>query len=111
MIDFASVQWARKMNADLESLLARPGDDLQKIAHLLEKLAPLKEADQWPTEAQMTVLLQNLHTKELVLLEGVRGGNLMVEFRGGGYEYERFLLREDGRMPNHKYEAKKAAKG
>jgi hypothetical protein len=33
---------------------------------------------------------------------------VFVEFAGGGYEYERFLLREDGKVPNNRYETKKA---
>lgn len=108
MIDFASVQWARRVGGELEPLLARSGDELQKIGCLMSALGKLKAADITPTAAQMTVLLQNLHTKNLEALEARRGGNLMVHFTGGGYEYERFLLRADGRVPNHKYESQKA---
>lgn len=106
-IDFASVQWARKRSTELEALLALPADEMGKLANFLEKLAALKAADVTPTPAQMTVLLQNLHTKNLTSLEGVRGG-MIVEFSGGGFVYERYLLKNDGRIPNYKYESKKA---
>lgn len=106
-IDFASVQWARRLSANLEPILALSVEDLQKVSGLLEKLAQLKAAEVTPTPAQMTVILQYLHTKNLDALEAAKGG-LMVQFSGGGFEYERFLLREDGRMPNYKYESKRA---
>jgi len=109
MIDFASVQWAKKIQTSLDPLLDQSEEDYHKLAKLFEELAKLKATDLTPTEAQITVLLQNLHTKTLESLEAVRGGNIMVHFSGGGYEYERFLLRDDGRMPNHKYEAKRAS--
>jgi hypothetical protein len=51
--------------------------------------------------------MQSLHTRDLVKLEPTKGG-VLVEFTGGGFEYERFLLRPDGKVPNHKYESKKA---
>ncbi len=108
MIDFASVQWARRVSGEIEALSVRSAEELQKIGRLLTELSKLKAADATPTAAQMTVLLQNLHTKNLESLEAIRGGNLMVHFTGGGYEYERFLLRADGRVPNHKYESQKA---
>ena len=106
-IDFATVQWARRRGTELEPLLALAGDDLRKLASLLEKLAQLKAVDVTPTNAQLTVLLQNLHTKNLDSLAATKGG-LQVQFSGGGYEYECFLLRDDGRVPNHKYESKRA---
>ena len=107
-IDFASVQWARKRAKDMENLLSLSMEDLGKISSLLDKLAQLKAADRQPTEAQMTILLQYLHTKNLDSLEAAKGG-LSVQFSGGGFEYECFLLREDGRMPNHKYQSKRAS--
>jgi hypothetical protein len=106
-IDFATVQWARRRGTELEPLLALPHDELHKLAVFLEKLACLKAADVTPTSAQMTVLLQYLHAKNLDVLEATKGG-LQVQFSGGGYEYECFLLRDDGRIPNHKYESKRA---
>jgi hypothetical protein len=33
---------------------------------------------------------------------------MMVEFSGSGFVYERYLLKNDGRIPNYKYESKKA---
>ena len=106
MIDFPSVQWARRLQPTLAPFLEKPETDLRKLSQLFNALASLKAADVTPTEAQLTVLLQYLHTKDLNSLEAVKGG-LMVQFCGGGYEYECFLLRDDGRMPNHKYQAKK----
>ena len=105
-VDFATVQWARKGTAALEPMLALSAEELTKLAGLLEQLAALKAAGATPTTAQLTVLLQNLHTKTLDSLEVVKGG-LQVQFSGGGVDYERFLLREDGRMPNNKYQSKR----
>jgi hypothetical protein len=53
------------------------------------------------------VILQNLYSKDLVRLEPHKGG-IYVEFSGGGFEYERFLVRADGKVPNNRYEAKKS---
>lgn len=108
MLDYESVRWGRKAQNELGPLLERPATDLHKLATLLQELAALKAEDVTPTEAQMTVLLQYLHVRNLDSLKASKGG-LMVELSGGGYEYERFLLREDGRMPNHKYESRKAS--
>ena len=107
-IDFAAVQWARRRSTDLEPILALSAPDLQKIADFLEQLAALKTTEVTPTPAQMTVLLQYLHTKNLESLEAAKGG-LTVRFSGAGFEYECFLLRADGRMPNNKYQSKRAA--
>lgn len=104
--DFASVQWAQKIANTLQPLNDLSSEDLKKLGQLLTELAHLRAEGAVPTPAQMTVILQNLHTKNLNLLEAVKGG-LMVHFSGGGFEFERFLLREDGRIPNHKYESKK----
>jgi hypothetical protein len=49
-----------------------------------------------------------LHTKNLVKLEIHKGG-VFVEFTGGGFAYERFLIRADGKVPNNRYESKKDA--
>ena len=105
-VDFATVQWARKRTADLEPLINLSATDIAKLAGFLEKLAALKEAGTEPTTAQLTVLLQNLGTKSLDSLEAVKGG-LSVCFSGGGFEMESFLLRPDGRIPNHKYQSTK----
>lgn len=106
-IDFATVQWARRRSAELEPLLALSAEEMERLGQLILALAPIKAAGGNPTDQQLTILLQHLHSKRLDSLEGVRGG-LQVQFSGGGYEYERFLLRDDGRIPNHKYESKKA---
>ncbi len=105
-INFASVQWAKKITTTLQPLNDLSSDDLKKLGQLLTELAHLRAEGTIPTTAQMTVILQNLHTKNLDLLEAVKGG-LMVHFSGGGFVFERFLLREDGRIPNHKYESQK----
>ncbi len=57
------------------------------------------------SDQQMTVILQNLYDKTLTQIQADKGG-VVVEFTGGGYEYERFLVRTDGRVPNSRYEAK-----
>ncbi len=106
-IDFASVQWAQKISNSLDIFGDLTADELKKLSQLLQELSHLKAEGHTPSTAQMTVILQYLHTKNLDLLEAVKGG-LMVHFSGGGLEYERFLLREDGRIPNHKYESRAA---
>lgn len=105
-VDFNTVQWARKKTASLQPFLSGSAEDLEKMAQLLSKLAPLKSEGVVPTEAQMNVILQNLYTKNLDKLEAVKGG-MMVYFSGGGFEFEQFLLKNDGRVPNHKYLSKK----
>lgn len=107
--DFASVQYGRKMAA-----LARHFDgispaDLRKFAGFLEQLAALRAGEMALTDAQLTVIFQNLRSKELVSLQPHKGG-VLVELTGGGFEYERFLVRDDGRMPNNRYDAKKIEK-
>lgn len=106
-LDFATVQWARRRTSDLENLLALPATEIGKVAQLLQQIADLKAAEADLTEAQLTVILQNLHTKTLNSLEAVKGG-VMVCFSGGGFEMETFLLKPDGRVPNNKYQSKKA---
>ena len=105
-VDFSAVQWARKLMVDIEPLLGRSGEDWLKLNQLVSQLTRLKDVGVTPTSAQLTVILQQLHTKQLDKLEAVKGG-IMVELGGGGFEYERFLLRVDGRVPNHKYESKR----
>lgn len=104
--DFASVQYGRKMATVAQQFEGVSPDDLRKFADFLQKLAALRENEASLSQAQLTVIFQNLRTKQLVALEPHKGG-VMVEMSGGGFEYERFLIREDGRMPNSRYESKK----
>lgn len=106
--DFSTVQWARKMTALTQQFADLSATDLSKLGNFLDKLADLRHHEGELTDQQLQLILQHLHLKKLVRLEPLGRGNVMVEFTGGGYEYERFLLRPDGRMPNHKYESKKA---
>ncbi len=106
-IDFATVQWARKMTALLENFSGLSPADLRKISNFLDKLADVRQNEAELSEPQLQVILQGLRTKELVSLEAQKGG-IYVEFIGGGFAYERFLLRVDGKMPNYRYESKKA---
>jgi hypothetical protein len=105
--DFNSVQFGRKMSALAVQFEGIKPDDLRRFALFLEQLAALREAEAALSEAQLNVIFQNMRTKELVKLEAHKGG-VMVEMQGGGFEFERFLVREDGRMPNSRYESKKA---
>jgi hypothetical protein len=107
LINFATVQWSRKMTAALQPLVDLDPADLQKLSQFLDHLAGYRETASELSEPQLQVILQNLHTKELVGLEAFKGG-VFVEFTGGGFEYERFLIRDDGRVPNNRYEAQKA---
>ena len=106
-IDFATVQWSRKMTAAVQNLSGLPPDDLKQLAGLLEKLAELRQQDTELSEQQLQVILQHLYSKDLVRLEPHKGG-VTVEFSGGGFEYERFLVRANGKVPNNRYEAKKS---
>lgn len=103
-IDFATVQWARRRTNDLENLRKLSALELDKVATLLAQLARLKEQESELTDAQLTVILQYLHSKQLNSLEAVRGG-VMVCFSGGGFATESFLLKPDGRIPNNKYQS------
>ena len=105
--DFASVQWGRKLMTLAQPLGGLTPEELRKLAQFLNHWANLRENGTELSEAQIVVILQNLRLKELVKLEAQKGG-LYVEFTGGGFEYERFLLRDDGRMPNSRYESKKS---
>jgi hypothetical protein len=106
--DFASVQYARKMTVLAQQFDGLSPADLRKFSLFLAQLAALREAEAALSEAQIIVIMQNLRTKELVSLQPHKGG-VLVELTGGGFEFERFLLRDDGRMPNHRYEARKSA--
>lgn len=104
--DFASVQYGRKMSALAQNFSGVSPDDLRKFSNFLIQLANLRENEGELSDAQLNVIMQNLRTKELTKLAVDKGG-ILVEFTGGGFEYERFLLRADGRMPNSRYESKK----
>ncbi len=106
-VDFATVQWARKISGLAASAAGLAPADLAKLGSFLVRLAELRQNEGELSEAQLQVILQGLHSKELARLEAHQGG-IFVEFTGGGFEYERFLVREDGRVPNNRYEAKKA---
>ncbi|MCB0166312.1 MAG: hypothetical protein KDI79_18930 [Anaerolineae bacterium] len=105
--DFASVQYGRKMSALAQHFAGVSPNDLRKFSNFLLKLADLRESEVELSAQQLNVIMQNLRTKDLTKLEAHKGG-VMVELTGGGFEYERFLLRDDGRMPNSRYDAKKA---
>ncbi len=94
------------MSALAQNFAGLSPDDLRKFSHFLTKLADLRQNEGDLSEQQLVVIMQNLRSKELVNLETHKGG-IYVEFAGGGFEYERFLIRTDGRMPNGRYEAKK----
>ncbi len=107
-VDFPTVQWARKMVALGQQLAGLPPEDVRKLSNFLEKLAALRESEATLSEQQLQVIMQALHLRdELTVLEAQKGG-VYVEFTGGGYEYERFLIRENGKVPNSRYETKKA---
>ncbi len=105
--DFASVQWGRKMSALAQNFTGLSPDDLRKLSAFLTRLADLRQNEGKLSDEQLRVIMQNLRTKELTQLEVHKLG-IFVEFTGGGFEYERFLIRTDGRMPNNRYESKKS---
>ncbi len=105
-VDFPTVQWARKMSALAQNFAALSPADLRKLNNFLDKLADLREQSGELSEQQLQVIMQGLRSKELVKLELEKGG-VLVEFSGGGFEYERFLVRADGKVPNSRYETKK----
>jgi hypothetical protein len=106
-LDFKTVQWARKMTALAQNFAGFSPADLHKLSGFLDKLAAFRAGEGELTEAQLQVIMQNLHTKELVKFVAEKGG-VYVEFSGGGFEYEHFLIRADGKIPNFRYESKKA---
>ena len=105
--DFATVQWARKMTTLAQNFSDLSPNDLHKMNEFLDKLALYRQAGEELTESQLQVIMQTLHTKELVKMETVKGG-VWLEFTGGGFAYERFLIRPDGKVPNSRYETKRA---
>lgn len=106
-VDFATVQWARKMTALVQNLSEMSPGDLHKLSSFLARWAEYRHNEGELSAEQIQVIMQNLHTKELVRLATHKGG-AFVEFTGNGFEYERFLIRSDGKIPNNRYEAKKA---
>ena len=106
-VDFATVQWARKMTGLAQNSAGLTPTDLRKFSVFLDKLADFREDGGELSEQQLQVLIQTLHAKTLVRLETHKGG-VWVEFTGGGFAYERFLIRADGKVPNNRYETKKA---
>jgi hypothetical protein len=106
--DFTTVQWARKMTTLAQNFAGLSPIDLHKLSNFLDKLADFRQNEGELSEQQLQVMMQALHTKELVKLETHKGG-AYVEFTGGGFEYERFLIRPDGKVPNSYYEQKRSA--
>jgi hypothetical protein len=108
-VDFAAVQWARRMVEAIEPLRAFESRDLGRLAPLIAAMATLEEKDIHLTDQQLTVILQNAFSKDLAKIQADKGG-VLVEFTGDGFEYERFLVRPDGRVPNSRYEAEPASR-
>ena len=106
-VDFATVQWSRKMAALVQNFEPLSPTDLGKLSNFLAVLADFRENRGELSAQQLQVIMQGLHTKELVKLEVHKGG-VFVEFTGGGFAYEQFLIRADGKVPNNRYESKKA---
>ncbi len=105
MVDFSAVMWARQMTEALGGLRNLEARDLKRLTPLIRGMADLAEQDRRLSDQQLTVILQNMFEKSLARVQPDRGG-VLVEFTGGGFEYERFLVRADGRVPNSRYEAK-----
>jgi hypothetical protein len=101
------VQWARRMTALAQNFTELATTDLRKLSNFLDRLADFRQSEAELSEQQLQVIMQALHTKELVKLEVHKGG-AYVEFTGDGFEYERFLIRPDGKVPNNRYESKRA---
>ena len=109
-VDFAAVMWARRMSEALDGLRHLGGDDLNRLAPLVKGMAELAGQGTTLSDQQLAVILQHLFAKTLTRIEVDKGG-VLVEFSGGGFEYERFLVRTDGRVPNHRYEARSVRRG
>lgn len=108
--DFAAVMWARRMSEALGGLRRLGADDLGRLVSLIEGMAKLAEQGIQLSDQQLAVILQNLFNKTLSHIEANKGG-VLVQFSGAGFEYERFLVRTDGRVPNNRYEAKPLKRG
>jgi hypothetical protein len=107
-VDFATVQWARKMTTLMQNFDALPAADLRKLSNFLARLADFRESGGELSEQQLQVIMQGLRTKNMDRLEINKGG-VFVEFSGNNFAYERFLIRADGKVPNNRYESKKAS--
>jgi hypothetical protein len=105
-VDFAAVQWSRRMAEALEGLRGLEAEDLRRLGPLIEGMVNLTEGGIQLSDQQLTVILQNMFNKHLTQIQVDKGG-VVVEFTGGGFEYERFLVRADGRVPNSRYQAKR----
>jgi len=105
-VDFAAVQWARRMAEALAPLRILSAGELGRLAPLIQGMADLAERGAQCSDQQLGVILQHMFSKTLTRIEADKGG-VLVEFTGGGFDYERFLIREDGRVPNSRYEAKR----
>jgi len=105
-VDFAAVQWSRRMAEALKGLRGLEADDLKRLAPLIEGMVNLTEGGIQLSDQQLMVILQNMVNKHLTQIQVDKGG-VVVEFTGGGFEYERFLVRADGRVPNSRYQAKR----
>ena len=103
-VDFAAVQWARRMTDALGPLRALEPGDLARLVPLLKVMVAIADQGVQLSEQQLAVILQNMFNKTLTQVRADKGG-VLVEFTGGGFEYERFLVRADGRVPNSRYEA------
>lgn len=108
-VDFPTVQWARKMTTLSQHFKGLSPTDLRKLSNFLEKLAEFRESNAELSEPQMQVIMQCLHLRDEITRLEIQKGGVYVEFTGGGYEYERFLLRDNGKVPNNRYETKKAS--
>jgi hypothetical protein len=104
-VDFAAVQWSRQTADALRPLRNLTAADLRRLLPLIQAMSQFPE-EVALTDEQLAVILQNMFAKHLVRIQPNKGG-VLVEFAGGGFEYERFLIRSDGRVPNSRYAAKR----
>lgn len=105
-VDFAVVQWARRMTTLIQTMANQPPADMIKLGDFLVKLADFRQDGGDLTESQLQVIMQGLFNKKLVKLETHKGG-VYLEFTGSGIEYERMVVRADGKIPNTYYKLKK----
>jgi hypothetical protein len=103
--DFSAVMWARRMTEVLDALRSLEVDDLSRLVPLVEGMAALAKQGERLSDQQLRVILENMYDKILTQVQTDRGG-VVVEFTGGDFEYERFLIRADGRVPNNRYEGR-----
>jgi len=109
-VDFNAVMWARRTAEALEPLRSLEASDLDRLTSLIRAMSDLAKRGIRLSDQQFSVILQNLYSKSLIQVQAEKGG-ILVEFTGGGFEYERFLVRSDGRVPNSRYEAEVARDG